>query len=169
VFATGFAGPGAPPAIGPLSIIAQGRDAILVADGHNIWRIALLPSADGVVHERGMKLRQTKSGWTLSCSVRYAAVNGSDDFHISFNAAGPGISAVPLDVNVGPTNRAFTLRVPGVQDSVINLSKKQLLIDHTVNLTAPPSRNSAFYCRGTVQDTTSGGYLRATLMEDIAQ
>ena len=169
VFATGFAGPAAPPVIGPNGILALAGDAILVADGHNVWRISLLPSADGVLHERGMKLRQTKSGWTLTCTVRYAGVNGSHDHRANIGALGPGITVAPLDVTVGPKNRSYVVRVPGVQDSEVQLTARLLRMEHTVYLAAPPARGDTFYCRASGQDTVTGGYLRATLMEDAAQ
>ncbi|MFO1427394.1 MAG: hypothetical protein U1F11_10590 [Steroidobacteraceae bacterium] len=167
VFATGFAGGAAPPAIGPNQTIADGANAILVADGHNVWRIAQLPVGDGVVHERSLRLRQTKGGWALSCTVRYAAVNGSHDHHVVFTSAGPGITAAPIDVTVGPRRRSFTTRVPGVRESAVLLTQKMLLIEDTVFLAALPVRGAVNSCRGSVQDATSGGYLRGTFLQDV--
>jgi hypothetical protein len=44
-----------------------------------------------------------------------------------------------------------------------------LLIEDTVFLTASPVRGDISLCRGSVQDTTSDGYLRGTLMQDTTQ
>jgi hypothetical protein len=168
-FATGFAGGAAPPAIGPNQMIAQGNDAILVADGHNVWRIALRPSAPGVLHERSMHLQQTRRGWALECAVTYAGIDRFHDHRVTLTAIGPGITATPLDAIVGPKHRSHVRRVRGVQDSEVQFNGNSLQMEYTVYFAAQPTRGTTYYCRGSGQDLITGGYLRATLLEDIAQ
>ena len=49
VFATGFVGGAAPPVIGPNGILAQGPNALLVADGHDVWRISKAGSSSDLM------------------------------------------------------------------------------------------------------------------------
>jgi hypothetical protein len=141
----------------------------MVADGHYVWRIAQLPVAEGVLHERSMQLRQTKNGWTLDCTVRYAGIDGSHQHRVTLSALGPGIAAAPLDVTVGPKNRSYVLRVAGVLDAVVQLTQDDLRMEQMVYLARPPASGNVFYCSGTGQDTTVGGYLPATFMQDVGQ
>jgi hypothetical protein len=76
---------------------------------------------------------------------------------------------LPLDVTVGPKRRSFTARAPGVRESVMLLTQKMLLIEDTELLGASPLRGAVGACRGSVQDATSGSYLRATFIQDISQ
>jgi sugar lactone lactonase YvrE len=169
VYATGFAGGGSPPVIGPNGIVAQGSNAILVADGHNVWRITLLTPPEGILHERTMQISQTKRGWVLSCTATYADLTSAHNYQITFNALGPGVTAAPLTATVGPKHRTYALRVPGVQNSTVQFTKGILQIQDTVYLSVPPGHGATFYCQSAGQDMNDGGMLRETMMEDFAQ
>jgi len=170
VFATGFAGGSAPPAIGPNAIIAQGADVIFVADGHNVWRIARRPEAPGVLQARSMELSQLKSGgWVARCTVQYMGVNGDHEHRVAMDVSGPGVSVGQITAVVGPANRSFIVQDAGVQNVKIVLSPSQLWLERAVYLTSAPARGDVYWCEGSGQDTTSGGYLRTTHMEDVSR
>ena len=167
VFATGFVGDALAPARGPGVIVADGGDAIIVGDGHDVWRISRLPLANGVVQERSMTLKQQmKGGWVLTCSVQYSGVNGSHNHRVRLDAVGPALPTAPLSVDVGPNDRVVVIRDGGVEVLRVLLSGKLLRIDRTAYLPSTPSPGDVYSCEGRGQDTTSGGYLRSTLMQD---
>jgi hypothetical protein len=167
-FATGFAGGASPPAIGPNGTIAQGSNAILVADGHDIWRIAELPRAEGVLNERSLQMKQGNGGWKLVCAVRYAGVDGSREHRVTLSALGPGIVAPPLSATVGPQQRSYVLNVPDQQSSRVQLTKNDLWVEQSVPLTAAPLPGGAYSCRGGGQDST-GAYLPSTFIQDFGE
>ena len=168
-FATGFVGKN-PPVNGPNAIVAQGTDVIFVADGPNVWRIARRPEAAGVLQERSMQVSQMKSGgWMVRCTVQYMGVNGNHQHRVAIDMSGPGISAGVVTAEVGPAERSFILQDAGVQNAKIVLSPGQLWMERAAYLSAAPGHGDLYWCEGSGQDTTSGGYLRTTHMEDVSQ
>lgn len=167
-FATGFVGKH-PPVNGPNAIVAQGADVIFVADGPNVWRIARRPEAAGVLQERGMQVSQLKSGgWMVRCTVQYMGVNGDHEHRVALDVSGPGASVGQVAAVVGPANRSFVVQDAGVQSVKIVLGPSQLWMERAVYLSAAPGRGDVYWCEGSGQDTTSGGYLRTTHMEDTS-
>jgi hypothetical protein len=170
VFATGFAGGASPPSIGPLAIVAQGPDVVFVADGHNVWRIERRPEAPGVLQERSMHLSQRNDGgWVARCTVQYSGVNGKHTHRVALDVVGPGVNVGRVSAVVGPTNRSFMVQDAGVQAVKFVLSQSQLWLERAVHLSSAPARGDVYWCEGSGQDITSGGYLRTTHMEDVSR
>ena len=168
-FATGFVGRNAP-ANGPNAIVAQGADVIFVADGPNVWRIARRPEAPGVLQARSMELSQLKGGgWVARCTVQYMGVNGNHEHRVTLDVSGPGVSVGQVTAAVGPANRSFIVQDAGVQNVKIVLTPSQLWLERAVYLTSAPASGDVYWCEGSGQDTTSGGYVRTTHMEDVSQ
>jgi hypothetical protein len=167
VFATGFAGGGSPPAIGPNGIVADGPDKIYVADGVNVWKIWRRPEAAAALQERAMQIRQSKTGeWMVACSVQYTGVSGNHPHTVALDIVGPGIGVGPFTATLGPARRSAALAQAGVQSARYVLTPTQLWLERTVYLASPPVRGDLYYCEGSGQDVTAGKYLRTTHMED---
>ena len=167
VFATGFSGGASPPAIGPNGIVAQDANAILVADGHDVWRISRRPEAAGVLQERGMQVKQLRDGeWAVGCTIQYSGVNGSHEHRVSLDVVGPGISLGPVEATLSPASRHAMIQEAGIQSAKYVLTPTQLWLERTVYLDTAPARGDLYYCEGAGRDVTDGTYLRTTHMED---
>jgi hypothetical protein len=117
-----------------------------------------------------MQVSQMKSGgWMVRCTVQYMGVNGNHQHRVAIDMSGPGISAGVVTAEVGPAERSFILQDAGVQNAKIVLSPGQLWMERAAYLSAAPGHGDLYWCEGSGQDTTSGGYLRTTHMEDVSQ
>jgi hypothetical protein len=97
VFATGFVGAN-PPSNGPNALVAQGEDAIFVADGPHVWRIARVPAGPRLT---GLTLRQSS---VAGCKPVAGTITLS-------SAAPPGGLLVTLSDTLSAANVPTTLNI----------------------------------------------------------
>ena len=116
-----------------------------------------------------MALSQLKTGgWMVRCTVQYMGVNGDHSHRVTLNVSGPGVSVGAVTAQVGPSSRSYVVQDPAVQSVKVVLSPSQLWMERSVYVGSAPSRGDVYWCEGSGQDTTSGGYLRTTHMEDVS-
>ena len=143
---------------------------MFVADGPNVWRITRRPEAAGVLQERSMQLSQGADGnWLARCTVQYSGVNGNHTHRVALDVVGPGLSLDRVSAVLGPANRSYIVQDAGVQRAKFALTPSRLWMEREVNLSAAPARGDLYWCEASGQDTSSGGYLRTTHMEDVSR
>lgn len=114
VFATGFVGGTSPPVIGPNDILAQGSDAILVADGHEVWRIARAGSSTNL-ESLTLKTNLVVGCKSVSGSIALTGPAPAEGLLVSLSDTIASATA-PLTVNVpaGATCRSFITKTQPV-------------------------------------------------------